>query len=223
MKISIIIPVFNENDNVEKLLSSLQILRSSGHEVIVVDGGSDDGTENIARPLCDKFIESQKGRATQMNTGAGQASGKVLWFLHADSRIAEQTLEALPDLLKEKKWGWFDVRLSGSKMTFRLIERMMNLRSRATGIATGDQGIFVARNLFNSVDGYPDLPLMEEIALSKKLRRKFKPVALNSTITTSSRRWEVNGILPTVLLMWQLRLRYFFGTDPELLVSKYYK
>ncbi len=222
MKISIIIPVLNEADNIVALLSSLEPLRTAGHEVVVVDAGSIDETRERAAPLCDQVITSHKGRALQMNTGAQQATGEMLWFLHADSILPAATLEAAPHLFKKHRWGRFDIRLSGKRWTYRVIERMMNLRSRITGIATGDQAIFVERNLFWSVGGYPEIPLMEDIALCKKLGKKTLPAIITHRVQTSSRRWEQNGLLPTVLLMWWLRLQYFLGRDPEFLVKKYY-
>lgn len=222
MSISIIIPVFNEADNIVDLLLSLSVLRIAGHEVILVDGGSTDSTPDLARPHCDQLIHSAKGRAVQMNTGARHASGDVFWFLHADSRLPRSTVDVAPSVLLDHSWGRFDVSLSGSRMSYRVIERMMNLRSRVTGIVTGDQAIFVSRDLFWSVNGYPEIPLMEDVALSSELVKKTRPTNLPHRVQTSSRRWEQKGVLPTVLLMWRLRLEYFLGTDPGFLVKKYY-
>ena len=222
MKVSIVIPVLNEADSIVALLSSLSALREAGHEVLVVDGGSTDGTRLLARPLCDRLIRSSRGRALQMNTGAREATGDVLWFLHGDSSLSEKALDAVPGLFREHGWGRFDLCLSGGHRAYRVIERMINLRSRFTGIATGDQAIFVDRKLFWGVDGYPDIPLMEDVALSRKLRKKMRPLIVPHRVQTSSRRWEQNGLLPTVLLMWKLRLQYFLGADPGLLVKKYY-
>jgi rSAM/selenodomain-associated transferase 2 len=222
MKVSIVIPVLNEADNIVGLLSSLSALRAAGHEVLVVDGGSIDGTRLLAHPLCDQVIISPKGRALQMNTGAHQATGDILWFLHADSRLSAKALEAAPSLFRKHCWGRLDVCLSGSQRAYRVIERMINLRSRLTGIATGDQAIFVEKSLFRSVGGYPEIPLMEDIALSSKLAKKMPPAIVAHRVQTSSRRWEQNGLLATVLLMWWLRLQYFLGADPRLLVKKYY-
>jgi rSAM/selenodomain-associated transferase 2 len=222
VKISIIVPVLNEADHIVGLLSSLSALRTAGHEILAVDGGSTDRTSLLARPLCDRVITSPKGRALQMNAGARQATGDMFWFLHADSRLSPETLKAMPALLKEHGWGRFEVCLSGSQWGYRVIEHMMNLRSRITGIATGDQAIFVDRNLFWSVGGYPEIPLMEDIALSKRLRKKMRPAIIEHPLHTSSRRWEKNGLLTTVLLMWRLRLEYFLGMDPQHLAKKYY-
>lgn len=222
MNISIIIPVLNEADNIVDLLSSLEPLRTAGHEVLVVDGGSTDRTSLLARPLCDRVIVSPKGRALQMNAGARQATGDMFWFLHGDSRLSREALEAVPSLFRKYHWGRFDVCLSGRQWVYRVIEHMMNLRSRFTGIATGDQAIFVEQALFWSVGGYPEIPLMEDIALSKQLRKKIRPAIIEHLVCTSSRRWEKNGLLVTVLLMWRLRLQYFLGIDPQRLVKKYY-
>ena len=222
MKVSIIIPVLNEANSITGLLSSLSALRAAGHEALVVDGGSTDGTRSLARPLCDKLILSSRGRALQMNTGARQASGEMLWFLHADSSLSTKVLDAVPGLFEEHTWGRFDLCLSGERTAFRVIERMRNLRSRLSGIATGDQAIFVDRNLFWSVGGYPDIPLMEDVALSRELRRKMPPLNLPHKVETSSRRWEQNGLLSTVLLMWRLRFQFYLGADPGLLLKKYY-
>ena len=222
MKISIVIPVLNEADSITGLLGSLSALRAAGHEVLVVDGGSTDETRLLARPLCDRLIVSSRGRAAQMNAGASEATGDMLWFLHADSRLSANVLDAVPGLFKERAWGRFDLCLSGGKRAYRVIERMINLRSRITGIATGDQAIFVDRNLFWDAGGYPDIPLMEDVALSSGLRKQMRPVIVPHRVETSSRRWEQKGLLQTVLLMWKLRLQYFLGTDPSLLAKKYY-
>lgn len=222
MNISIIIPAFNEENGIVGLLASLQGLRGAGHEVLVIDGGSTDSTQSLAQPLCDKLIRTPKGRALQMNGGARQSAGDMLWFLHADSILPEETLDGLPALLEKTSWGHFDVRLSGKQGVYRVIESLMNLRSGLTGIATGDQAIFVRRDLFWKVGGFSEIPLMEDISLSKKLGRIMRPARSKLRIQTSSRRWEQSGVVSTVLLMWWLRLQYFIGVDPELLAKKYY-
>ena len=221
MFVSIIIPVLNEEASIKKLLQQLQGFRKQGHEVIVVDGGSKDNTALIAGPLSDKFISSDSGRAIQMNKGVGQAEHNFLWFLHADTLIPDNALKVILDSLTKHDWGRFNVRLSGSNSIFRIIEKMMNIRSCFTGIATGDQGIFVKRKLFESVEGYTNIPLMEDIELSKKLKKLSKPVCLQETLVTSSRRWEKKGILMTVLLMWKLRFLYWLGVSAERLAREY--
>ena len=223
--ISIILPVLNEEAHIVACLNVLQPLRGPESELIVVDGGSRDRTVALAEPLADRVIAGSRGRAAQMNAGAGQASGVILWFLHADSLPPPDAATLIRSALAQpnRHWGRFDVRLSGRHPLLRVVETLMNLRSRLTGIATGDQGIFVRREVFERVGGYPALALMEDIALSRLLKRHSRPVCLRQRLTTSSRRWESNGILRTILLMWRLRLAYFFGADPDRLARMYYR
>lgn len=224
MKLSIIIPTLDEADVIAATLTPLQALRRAGHEVVLADGGSRDATTTLAAPLVDKLLNVPRGRARQMNAGAGAAAGDWLLFLHADTLLPAHVDEIMADALAHarRRWGRFDVRLSGAQPTLRVIEATMNLRSRVTGIATGDQAIFVERALFVRVGGFPELALMEDIALSRMLKRHGPPLCLRARVVTSSRRWESRGILPTVLLMWRLRLAYFFGADPQRLVRRYY-
>jgi rSAM/selenodomain-associated transferase 2 len=224
MRISVIIPVLNEAAAINTMLPELQWMREAGHELIVVDGGSDDDSAQVAQDCADQVITSRRGRARQMNAGAQVACGDVLLFLHIDTGIAAEGIASLRSAFSPgiDGWGRFDVRLSGSRRMFRLIETMMNWRSRLTGIATGDQAIFVSRSLFVRSGGYADIPLMEDIELCRRLRRISKPRCLPKHVTTSSRRWENNGILNTVLLMWRLRLAYWLGVDPAALVRRYY-
>ena len=219
--ISVIVPVLNESAQIQTTLNDFIPLRKAGHEVIVVDGGSQDTTLEIATPLADKVIQSPKGRAFQMNAGAAAVSGNLLWFVHADTRIPRNAACILIQASGLRGWGRFDIRLSGRHPLLRLVEGMMCLRSRLTGIATGDQGIFVSRVLFERVGGYPEIPLMEDIALSKALRRIQRPICLKHRLVTSSRRWEKNGIVKTILLMWRFRLAYFLGADPADLEKRY--
>lgn len=224
-RVSIILPVLNEAAHIAACLSALQPLREQDSELIVVDGGSDDRTVALAEPLADRIILSPRGRAAQMNAGAGQASGDFLWFLHADSLPPPGATALIRAALArpDRPWGRFDVRLSGHHRLLRVVETLMNVRSRLTGIATGDQGIFVRREVFERVGGYPPIALMEDIALSRLLKRHSRPVCLRQRLTTSSRRWERDGILRTILLMWRLRLAYFYGTDPDRLARIYYR
>jgi rSAM/selenodomain-associated transferase 2 len=221
--ISIIIPVLNEAALITQTLSALQPLRTAGHEVIVADGGSADDTRALAESLSDRLIRSPRGRSRQMNAGARLATGETLLFLHADTFLPEGADQLMIDAMKSKsgRWGRFDVRLSGNHFFFRIIEGLMNWRSRLTGIATGDQGIFVQRQLFETVGGFPEVDLMEDIALSKILKRHDRPVCLRQPVLTSSRRWEKRGILRTILLMWRLRLLYLLGSDPKRLAQIY--
>lgn len=221
-RLSIIIPALNEADNILATLAPLQVMRQRGHEVIVVDGGSCDATVAHATPLADQIVHSEAGRARQMNAGVEHAQGDVLWFLHADTQVpVESDQQLLQSLQGPRVWGRFDVRLSGRHPLLRLIARMMNLRSCITGIATGDQGIFVRRDAFTQAGGFPQQPLMEDITLSIRLKKLGKPVCIKTPLVTSSRRWEKRGILRTVLLMWRLRLLYALGTDPVHLARLY--
>jgi len=221
MFISIIIPVLNEEGSIKNLLQQLQVYRQHGHEVIVVDGGSIDKTISISELLSDKVITSKSGRAMQMNNGASEAKHDVFWFLHADTLIPGNAIDNIQQALTSQEWGRFNVKLSGKNILFRLIEKMINLRSCLSGVATGDQGIFVKRKIFESVNGYLNIPLMEDVALSKKLKNISAPVCLKSSLITSSRRWERNGILSTVLLMWRLRFLYWLGVSPDKLATQY--
>ena len=220
MQLSIIIPTLDEAEAVVALLQQLQSLRARGHEVILADGGSKDGTVALAEPLVDRVLVTAAGRARQMNAGAAVANGQMLWFVHADSRIPERADEYILQSA-DPVWGRFNVHLSGDRMLLRVVERLMNLRSRITGIATGDQGIFVSRALFERIGGYADLPLMEDIDLSRRLKREQPPVCLHNTLTTSSRRWEQKGIVRTILLMWTLRLAWFLGVPAARLATRY--
>lgn len=230
MRLSIIIPALNEADTITALLGDLAALRTAGHELILVDGGSSDATRTLAEPLVDRLLDAPRGRAAQMNAGAQATTGELLWFLHADSRVPAATAEALlaaarpgerPVMRPEIRWGRFDVRLSRRHPLLRVIERAMNLRSCLSGIATGDQGLFVTRADFTTVGGFPDIPLMEDIALSRRLRRLARPLCLRPALITSSRRWESRGILRTMVLMWRLRLAYALGADPARLARLY--
>ena len=219
--LSIVVPTLNEAGTVQDLLLSLQPWRGASCEVIIVDGGSRDATVTQAAPLADRILHSPPGRARQMNAGADAARGTQLWFLHADSRVPAAAVPAVRAALARSGWGRFDVTLSGAHPLFRVIERAMNLRSRWSGIATGDQGLFVRREWFERAGGFPEIALMEDVALSRRLKRLGRPACLRSVLGASSRRWERDGILRTVLLMWSLRLRYALGASPETLARRY--
>ena len=216
-RLSVIIPTLDEQDHIRLLLNDLAALRHNGHELILVDGGSSDSTRAAATGLVDRIIATGRGRALQMNAGAGAASGEIFWFLHADSRVPPGAATTLIRAYTDGHiWGRFDIRLSGRHWLLRVVERSMNLRSCVSGMATGDQGIFVAREAFAAVGGFPELPLMEDIALSKALRRYAPPHCIRKPrLLTSSRRWEEHGILRTILLMWRLRLAYLLGIAPH--------
>jgi rSAM/selenodomain-associated transferase 2 len=223
-RISIIMPVLNEAASLTAVLQALQGLRRQGCELIVVDGGSTDASAGLAIPLADHVLTSPAGRAAQMNAGAAAAQGTVLWFLHGDSLPPVEAVTLIRAALAIPKhcWGRFDVRLSGHRWLLRLVETLMNWRSRLTGIATGDQGIFVRRDSFFQVGGYPDIALMEDIALSRALKRIGRPVCLRQRLISSSRRWEQAGMARTIVLMWYLRLAYVLGGDPNFLAKLYY-
>lgn len=223
VRLSVIIPVLNEEGTLGDTLRYLQAMREGGHELIVVDGGSRDGTRKEAKPLADGVVLCRAGRAVQMNEGARRAHGNVLLFLHADTLLPKDFCVSIAAALKNPKkvWGRFDVRLSGRHPLLRVVERLINWRSCLTGIATGDQAIFVKRDVYESIGGYPEIPLMEDIAISKLLRRISRPVCLHTIAITSSRRWESHGIMRTILLMWWLRLAFFFGADPAGLAATY--
>lgn len=221
--VSIVIPVLNEAPQLTATLNALQPLRNRC-QLIVVDGGSHDGSPEQARPWVDKVLAGPRGRAAQMNCGAKASDAGVLLFLHADTGLPDDAIDAILDALAAGyHWGRFDVRLDAQAPVFRLIAAMMNRRSRLTGIATGDQGIFVRREMFEAVGGIPAIALMEDIALSKQLKKQGKPACLRTTVLTSARRWQQHGIARTILLMWWLRLAYFFGADPDALAARYYR
>ncbi len=214
--------MLNEEAALSRMSSQLRSIRQQGHEIIVVDGGSADNTLTIAHEVTDSVIISKAGRALQMNNGASIASGDVLLFLHADTLLPDDAMQVVSERSRKKNyWGRFDVRLSGSRYIYRLIEGLMNLRSRITSIATGDQAIFIQRNLFDRVGGFPEIVLMEDIGISRQLKKISKPVCMKQKVVTSSRRWEANGVITTVLLMWKLRLYYFFGVSPDKLSQLY--
>lgn len=218
LKLSIIVPTLNEAGEIRAALGSLAGLRALGHEVIVADGGSSDGTAELAAGLCDRALECARGRARQMNAGARAASGDALVFLHADTRLPENADALIASGLARSCWGRFDVAIEASRPLLRIVARAMSLRSRLTGIATGDQAIFVRRDAF---PGFPDIALMEDIAFSKAMKRRAAPACLRARVRTSARRWESRGVLRTILLMWRLRLLYFLGARPERLARLY--
>lgn len=219
--LSIVIPCLNEAENITGALQALAPLRARGAQIVVVDGGSTDDTVTLAQPLADKVIHSPRGRARQMNAGALEARGDLLLFLHADCRLPAGADQLIVDGLNRARttWGRFDVALGGGLLA--LIGAMMNGRSRLTGIATGDQGIFVTRSLFEAAGRYPEIALMEDIALTKRLKAFNKPLALRHRMIVSARRWQKHGIVRTIVLMWWLRLRYWLGADPDKLAQRY--
>jgi rSAM/selenodomain-associated transferase 2 len=221
--LSIVIPTLNEAGVIGGQLARLQALRRRGVEVVVADGGSTDGTPELAAALVDAVVFAPRGRAAQMNAGAQRTRGNVLLFLHADTRLPERADELITTGLAaaRKTWGRFDVQIEGTHPLLRLVAVLMNWRSRLTGIATGDQAIFVRRSTFERCDGFKAIPLMEDIALSRRLKWFGRPLCLRTRAITSGRRWQRDGVVRTILLMWQLRLGYFFGVDPVRLALRY--
>jgi rSAM/selenodomain-associated transferase 2 len=220
-RLTIVIPVLNEAAIVVAALQSLAPLRARGAEIIVADGGSHDGTARLAAPLADRIITVRRGRGAAMNAGAALGTGDALLFLHADTALPDGADRLIDAALARHAWGRFDLRITGSHPLFAVIARMINWRSRATGIATGDQAIFVSRKAFEAVGGFPDLPLMEDIAISRRLKRLCRPFCIATPAVTSGRRWEHNGVLSTIVLMWRLRLSYYLGIEPALLAELY--
>jgi rSAM/selenodomain-associated transferase 2 len=219
-RLSIVVPALNEAPGIRAALEALAPLRAGGHEVIVVDGGSSDGTPELARGLCDHVLSAPRGRALQMNAGAAAATGDALVFLHADTRLPQGADELIFQSLRRSPWGRFDVEIDARHPLLRIVACTMNLRSRLTGIATGDQAIFVRREVF---PGFPDIELMEDVAFCKAMKRFGPPACRRERVVTSGRRWESRGVLRTIVLMWRLRLMYFLGARPERLARIYYR
>lgn len=218
----IVLPVLNEGRSLASRLAALQPLRRRGAEVVVVDGGSTDETWAIACRQADRVLLARRGRATQMNAGAQGANAEALLFMHADTKLPDDADRAIAAALEAgAEWGRFDVRIASTSPALRVVARAMNLRSSLSGIATGDQAIFVRSRVFQQVGGFPTIDLMEDIALSDLLKRIGRPACIATPVLTSARRWEKHGILRTILLMWQLRARYFFGADPAVLACRY--
>ena len=221
-RLSIILPVLDEAGSIQAALTNLAPLRAAGHQVIVADGGSTDATPALCHGLVDDLVAAPRGRARQMNAGAALAQGDVLLFLHADTRLPPQADQRVAQALQAGAgWGRFDVQISGQSHLLPLVAALMNLRSRCTGMATGDQAMFVRRTLFQAVGGFADQPLMEDIQLSRQLRRVGPPACLRAKVITSGRRWDSRGAWRTIALMWWLRWRYWRGASPEQLARAY--
>ncbi len=225
--LSIIVPVLNEADGIAPALAALAPLRQRGVEVIVADGGSTDGTIANATPLCDRVVSAPRGRAMQMNAGAAVAAGDTLLFLHADTALPDKAGELADELIltglakNGKKWGRFDVEITGRHPLLPMVAVLINLRSRLSGIATGDQAMFITREAFTAAGGFPEIPLMEDIEFSRRLKHVSPPLCLRARVRTSGRRWDTHGLWFTIFLMWRLRLSYFLGASPETLAQVY--
>jgi rSAM/selenodomain-associated transferase 2 len=222
-RLSIIMPVLDEGERIEAALAALSPLRDRGVEIVVVDGGSADATLEKARRAADIVLVAARGRASQMNAGAERASGDVLLFLHCDTRLPPNADGLILDALEAsgRRWGRFDVELSGEPFLLPIVAFMMNWRSRLTGIATGDQAIFTRREAFAKAGTYPDIALMEDIAISKALKRISPPVVIKTQAIASGRRFEAGGVWRLILLMWGLRLAFWAGADPDALARRY--
>jgi len=222
--LSVVIPALNEAANLARLLPDL-LAREPGVEVILVDGGSNDGSHDVVSCLpAVRWLPGPRGRARQMNAGAGASTGAVLLFLHADTRLPDGAIAAIDAALADPAvvGGRFDVRLDSPRMLLAVVGWMMNLRSRLSGISTGDQAIFVRRAVFDEMRGYADIPLMEDVELTQRLKRRGRVAALRLRVTTSARKWEQEGVLRTIVLMWLLRLLYALGVSPARLHRWYY-
>lgn len=218
----IVVPVLDEARDLASRLGELQRFRRRGARIVVVDGGSADDSPAIAAPLADAVLRAPRGRARQMNAGATAGRADLLLFLHADTRLPHDADERVRHAMASgRDWGRFDVTIDSPRSLMRLVGTLINLRSRFTGVATGDQAMFVRRSVFDRVGGFPDLALMEDVALSKLLKRHGPPACLRDRVITSARRWERHGAWRTILLMWRLRAAYFFGADPVDLAKLY--
>ncbi|WP_264629455.1 TIGR04283 family arsenosugar biosynthesis glycosyltransferase [Psychrobacter aquaticus] len=235
LKLSIIIPLLNEADNLPQLIAHVTTLQPAPQQVILVDGGSMDGSVTIAENLLKasletaqsaidwQVVESAAGRARQMNTGAKLATGDVLLFLHADTQLPMDAINEVQEAMLQYDWGRFDVRLDSPHPLLKIVGIMINKRSRLVSIATGDQAIFIKKSVFERLGGYPDQPLMEDIELCKRLKKIARPACLHSKVTTSARRWQQHGNFRTIFLMWHLRFDYWRGVAPDVLKQRYYK
>ena len=219
MSISLVVPVRNEARQLEALIAQL---RGLGGETVVVDGESTDGTFEALQAAGMRVIQSPRGRARQMNAGAAASQGEILLFLHADTQLPTDALARIKTSIgRGYQWGRFDVRIEGGHFMLKVVGAMMNVRSRLTGIATGDQAIFVSRRAFEAVGGFPDQPLMEDIEISKRLRALGPAACLRDRVITSGRRWETQGVWRTIFLMWRLRWAYWRGVAAADLAALY--
>lgn len=218
--VSIVVPVLNEAQQLTALMNRLRLLQDQVNEIIVVDGGSDDGSlEKLAHEFT--VIQAPKGRAKQMNAGAAQVTSTWILFLHADTQLNSAHISEMVSSSSAFQWGRFNVKLDAQGLVYRVIEWFINQRSRFSSIATGDQCIFVRKRFFDEIGGFADLALMEDVEFCKRAKRNAKPVCLSKTVTTSARRWQQYGVIKTVLLMWKLRLYFWLGVSANDLAKQY--
>lgn len=220
--LSIVMPVLDEAPRIAAAIAALSPLLQRGAELVVVDGGSRDGTPALARSAGATVVDALRSRAAQMNAGAAAARGGLLLFLHADTTLPDEADLLVAEALRTRAWGRFDVHIEGRHPMLGVVATMMNLRSRLTGIATGDQAMFMTRDAFERAGGFPPQPLMEDVELSARLRRIGRPACLRARVATSGRRWERDGAWRTIVLMWRLRFAYWRGTAPAELHRRYY-
>ena len=220
-RLSIIIPALNEAADIAERLAALTSLRQQQVQIIVADGGSNDETMALAAPWVDLVVTAPRGRAAQMNAGALQACAPALLFLHADTALPNDAIQLIENALRDGVWGRFDITLTGTHSLLRVVAAMMNWRSRVTGIATGDQAIFMRRSVFDQVGGFAPIALMEDIEISSRLKKIASPSCIRQRVVSSGRRWERHGVWRTILLMWRLRLAYRMGADPRDLAERY--
>ena len=228
--LSVIVPLYNEGEQVNDLLDHLRELTGLS-EAVLVDA-SDQAASNTVMDELQRRVDNdplvtlvrclRPGRGAQMNIGAAHSSGAVLLFLHCDTRLPAHAAEHISRCIAHgRAWGWFDVRLDTRAPTYRLLERMINLRARVARIATGDQALFVTRRVFAQQRGFAEIPLMEDVELSRRLKRVGAPAVMAQPVLTSARRWQKNGVWRTIFLMWKLRLLYWVGVNPERLAAHY--
>ena len=232
---SIIIPLLNEVDNLPQLIAHITRLQPAPQQVILVDGGSTDGSITVAKHLIKDLLAttqsvidwhivvSTAGRARQMNAGAKLATGDVLMFLHADTQLPIEAISEVQQATTQYSWGRFDVCLDSCHPLLKVVGIMINQRSRLVSIATGDQAIFIKKSVFEQLGGYTEQPLMEDVELCKRLKKIARPACLYSKVTTSARRWQQHGTWRTIFLMWHLRFDYWRGVSPDVLKQRYYK